>query len=111
MNNNHPLQDNPTTGMGFDKGIETFVTALREEGLDTAEPYKAGKAASISEPTVRFQGGMAALFKAFSIAQARGLPVLDVRVAYYSVGSQLGSWWEMTFAAQPSYNGPSYGSV
>lgn len=96
--------------MTTDTGIETFVTALREEGLATAEPYKSGKAANMPEPTVRFQGGMAALFKAFAIAQARGLPVLDVRVAYYSVGSQLGSWWEMTFAAQPSHSGPSYSS-
>lgn len=97
-----------------DSGIATFVTALRDEGLKTAESFQAmdikdGETVKVPAAKVRFKGGMAALFKAFSIAQACGLPVIDVRVAYYSVRnrlgfSQMGSWWEITFAAQTSYS-------
>lgn len=85
--------------MPLDKGIEPYVLALREHGVETFESCEGGAGHCMPEPTVRFFGGHYEGYRAFSIAMMLGMPVLSLR-RYYSVtkGGELeGPWWELTF--------------
>lgn len=88
----------PDIDMPLDKGIEPYVLALREHGVETFESCQGGDGHCMPEPTVRFFGGRHEGYRAVSVALMLDLPVLSLR-RYYSVnrGELEGPWWEMTF--------------
>lgn len=83
----------------IDPGVRAYVNALREGGIDTFESCEGGEGHACPEPIVRFNGPADSEgFRAFAVAQERGLPVLHVRLAYGVQGGLLtGPYWEMTF--------------
>jgi hypothetical protein len=75
-----------------------MVTALNEGGIDTFESCEGGTGHAYPEPTVRFQGGLAAGWKALSVAQEKGLPVAELRRVWPLLdGEPTGPYWELTF--------------
>jgi hypothetical protein len=89
----------PETDMPLDAGIRRYVLVLRAGGIETFESCEGGPGHAFPEPTVRFHGGAAEGFRAFTVAREHGLPVLSVRRSYSVDGDWLtGPWWEMTFA-------------
>jgi hypothetical protein len=85
---------------GLDPGIARFVAVLAGNGIETYESREGGPGHSFAEPTVRFHGGHAEGFRAFTIAANHGLPVLEIR-RFWSIvdGEPTGPHWEMTFSA------------
>jgi hypothetical protein len=89
----------PGTDIPLDRGIHSYVLALRTGGIETFESCEGGKGHAFPEPTIRFHGGMAEGFKAFAIAKERGLPVYKVRLSYsVDEGFLTGPWWEIVFS-------------
>lgn len=86
----------------LDPGIETYVKALRQEGIETFESCEGGAGHAYTEPTVRFHGGKSEGFRALDAALRRGLPVAHLRRTWpINDGEPTGPWWEMTFAQRP----------
>jgi hypothetical protein len=85
--------------MELDRGIRSYVLALREGGVETFESCEGGEGHAFTEPTVRFYGPVAAGFKAYAVACERGLPVAALKLVYPVNENKLltGPWWEMTF--------------
>lgn len=100
------IDPDPQCDMPLDKGIKPYVIALREGGIDTFESCEGGDGHACPEPIVRFNGPADSEgFRAFAVARERGLPVMDLRLAYGVQGGLLtGPYWEMTFRhkAQPT---------
>jgi len=83
----------------LDKGIEPFVRALIEGGVETFESCEGGPGHAFHEPTVRFHGDRAEGFRALAVAQRRDLPVDALRRAWpVQDGEPTGPWWELTFS-------------
>ena len=84
----------------LDEGIRRYVEILNENGVETYESCEGGPGHSYHEPTVRFEGGYAAGFRALSVAIMFALPVSELRRAW-SIDSitqePVGPHWELTF--------------
>jgi hypothetical protein len=88
----------PVTDMELDFGIRDAVLALRAAGIETFESCEGGKGHAFPDPTIKFQGGPWAGYRAFAAAMERGLPVLRIQQVYGVSGNHLeGPWWEMIF--------------
>lgn len=82
----------------LDKGIEPFVHALADEGVETFESCEGSAGHAFTEPTIRFHGDEAEGFRAMSVAIRCGLPVFALRRAWrVEQTGPVGPWWEMTF--------------
>ena len=99
---------------GIDPGIKQIVRILAENGVETCQscaasgPFgeragkKNGDAHSYPEPTVEFQGSLAAGFHALEIAMTHGLPVGELRRVWsFQNGEPVGPIWAMTFNLGP----------
>lgn len=85
----------------LDDGIRQIVEALSTENVETFESCEGGEGHAYTEPTVRFHGGRAEGYRAFSVAIQAGLRVSSLRRIYtVSDGELEGPWWEMTFHAK-----------
>ena len=83
----------------LDAGIEPYVIALNEHGVETFESCEGGPGHTYPEPTIRFHGDRAEGFRALAVAQTKGLPVASLRRAWPIVDHEpTGPWWEMTFS-------------
>lgn len=93
------IDPSPDCDLPLDNGIKPYVLALREGGVETFESCEGGEGHACPEPIVRFYGPAdSAGFRAFAVAMERGLPVMDLRLAYGVQGGMLtGPYWEMTF--------------
>ena len=90
----------------LDAGVERYVVALCEGGVETFESCEGGPGHACPEPTVFFNGERAAGWRALHIAQEQGFPVLAVRRAWTVVdGEPLGPVWEMTFRSKSDAGG------
>jgi hypothetical protein len=88
----------PEVDLPLDPGIRRAVLILRSAGIETFESCEGGLGHAYPEPTIRFDGGYAAGFKALSIAITYGLPVAAIRRIWEMIdGEPAGPWWEMTF--------------
>lgn len=82
----------------LDKGIETEVKILVENGIETYESCEGGIGHAYPEPTVRFYGERSEGFKALAIAMQNGLKPSDLRRIWSIIdGEPVGPYWEMTF--------------
>jgi hypothetical protein len=83
----------------LDPGIEPYVIALRDGGVETFESCEGGIGHAYAEPTVRFHGDVSEGFRALAVAQRKGLPVATLRRAWPILDDEpTGPWWELTFS-------------
>jgi hypothetical protein len=69
--------------------------------VETFESCEGGAGHSFADPTVRFYGERSEGFRALAVAQAYGLPVLDLRRYWQIVdGEPCGPYWELTFRSK-----------
>jgi len=88
----------------LDGGIEPYVRALVEAGIETFESCEGGPEHAFHEPTIRFHGDRAEGFHALAAAQRRDLPVAALRRAWpVQDGEPTGPWWELTFSRPANY--------
>jgi hypothetical protein len=60
---------------GLDPGIARAVRTLRDGGIETFESCEGGEGHSFPEPTVRFDGGPEAGWRALAVCLSYGFPV------------------------------------
>jgi len=88
----------PNGPSDLDAGIRRAVLVLRSAGIETFESCEGGDGHAFTEPTVRFNGGTWAGYRAFAVAMEHGLPVTAVRYTYATHNGHLGPpCWEMVF--------------
>lgn len=82
----------------LDPGIERYVLALREHGVETFESCEGGPGHAFPEATIRFAGQRDEGFRALSVALMHGFPVRAIR-RYWAVidGEPCGPDWEIVF--------------
>ena len=82
----------------LDPGIAPMVELLWEHGVETYESCQGGSGHAFLEPSVRFEGGRAAGFKALAVAIDHGQPVNELRRVWSMIdGEPDGPFWELTF--------------
>lgn len=80
----------------LDPGISKAVEALAGAGVETFESCEGGTGHAYPEPTVRFHGGRAEGFRAYSAAVEAGLRVAALRRVWPILdGEPTGPWWEL----------------
>lgn len=99
-----PLADALPTPEGFhlDPGIAGAVRTLRDYGVETFESCEGGDGHSFHEPTVRFEGGPEAGWRALSVCLAYGFPVRRLE-RYWAVQQShepTGPAWALVFREQ-----------
>jgi len=82
----------------LDPGIDPFVRALREHGIETFESCEGGDGHAFAVPTVRFHGGRSEGWRALAVAHERALPIAQLsRIWPVLDGEPTGPYWELTF--------------
>ncbi len=82
----------------LDPGIEHAVRTLLAGGIETFESCQGGAGHAYAEPTVRFSGGIAEGYRAYTVAHNHGLRVQDLRRVWPVIDGELtGPYWELTF--------------
>lgn len=82
----------------LDPEIERAVRVLLAGGVETFESCQGGPGHAFAEPTVRFHGEQSAGWRALTVAQENGLPVLALRRAWsIQDGEPNGPYWELVF--------------
>lgn len=85
----------------LDRGIETYVHALADAGVETFESCEGGAGHTYYEPTIRFHGGVDAGFHALAVTAKRGFPVTALRRTWLVVdGEPTGPYWELVFGSK-----------
>ena len=85
-------------GFGLDPGIELAVRTLRDNGVETFESCEGGAGHAFFEPTVRFEGGPEAGWRALAVCLAYGFSV-----------RRLERYWAIQQGHEPT--GPSWALV
>ena len=98
-----------TRGRGIDPGIEPYVQALMDHGVETFESCQGGDGHAFHVPTIRFYGKQYEGFRALGVALAIGLPVMNLR-RYWDIsgGEPCGPSWEMEFRTVPDLGQPEW---
>src|SRR5882724_3320349 len=65
------------TDLDLDPGIRQAVLVLRSAGVETFESCEGRAGHAFSDPTIKFQGGAWAGYRAFAVAMEYGLPPLS----------------------------------
>lgn len=93
----------PVFSPALDPGIEPFVLALHQAGIETFESCEGGVGHAYAEPTVRFHGDRGEGLRALGIALQHALPVSSLRRVWpVNDGEPTGPWWELVFQSPPA---------
>jgi hypothetical protein len=82
----------------LDPGIAEAVVILRDHGVETHQSCQGGEGHAYFVPTVDFQGGAAAGYKAVSVARQHGLPVRSLQRVWNVQGDDIHEvFWRIVF--------------
>lgn len=89
----------PLVDMELDALIRRPVLILRRAGIETYESCSGEPGHAFREPTIRFCGGAARAYQAFTASIEHGLPVVALRPVCFQVvnGNLAGPFCEITF--------------
>ncbi len=82
----------------LDPGIRETVRILRQQGVETTESCDGTRGHSYPEPTVCFDGGYEAGFRALAMCYAHGLKIQELRRCWkITAGEPVGPEWQLVF--------------